>query len=295
MKKHSQTAPGYNNTFEEELKSLYDQIISRPAFSYDAGSDALYQQYKENYTLRGLAAMQDTMAQAAHLTGGYGSTYAQAVGQQQYGKYMQELTALMPELYDRALGAWQAGTDRLYDAYALTNEQAEAEYGRYQDELQQYNTQLNYLTDQAKNAYTAGFENWQATNAERDTAYKKLTELMEYSGYVPTEDDLTRSGMTREQAEAYLKAWKAANPLLAWQTGAITTEEYIALTGTNPPGVGGGGGGYWYSGSRKKKDTETVDVFDIVSQRAQIEADYNAGRIDYDDREQLVNKLYGWK
>lgn len=234
------------------------------------------------------------MAQAAHLTGGYGSSYAQSLGQQQYGRYMQELTALMPELYDRALSTYTAAGDRLYDAFELTGDQAQAEYSRYQDELTQYNTQLDYLTEQAKNAYNAGFANWQATNEERDTAYKKLTELMAYSGYVPTEDDLTRSGMTREQAEAYLKAWKAANPLLAWQTGAITTEEYIALTGAYPPGAAPAGG-YYYGGSgKKKKEEETVDKFDIVSQRAQIEADYNAGRIDYDDREQLVNKLYGW-
>ena len=117
---------------------------------------------------------------------------------------------------------------------------------------------------------------------------------MEYSGYVPTEDDLTKSGMTRAQAEAFLSAWKAANPLLAWQTGAITDEEYLALTGSYPPGLGGGGGG-WYSGRKKKENTGEVNKFDIVAQRAQIEADYNAGRIDYDDRENLVNKLYGWK
>ena len=47
------------------------------------------------------------------------------------------------------------------------------------------------------------------------------------------------------------------------------------------------------SGKKKKEDGK-VDVVDIATQRAQIEADYHAGRIDYDDRENLVNKLYGW-
>ena len=239
--------------------------------------------------------MADTMAQAAHLTGGYGSTYAQSMGGQQYAAHLRDLNALIPQLYDRALSTYTAQGDRLYDAFGLTADQAEGEYRRYQDALSQYNTQLDYLTQQAKNAYDAGFENWQAGNAERDNAYKKLTELMNYSGYVPTVTDLEKSGMTREQADAYLKAWKAANPLLAWQTGAITAEEYRELTGSYPPGYSVGGGDWYYSGKKKEKKSEEVNKFDIVSERAKIEADYNAGRIDYDDRERLVNKLYGWK
>ena len=77
--------------------------------------------------------------------------------------------------------------------------------------------------------------------------------------------------------------------MLAYLNGVISADEYRSITGANPPGVGGGG---YYASGRKKEDK--VDVVDIATQRAQIEADYHAGRIDYDDREQLVNKLYGW-
>ncbi|MBQ7896691.1 MAG: peptidoglycan-binding protein [Oscillospiraceae bacterium] len=294
LRQHSQNTPTYENSYGDELESLYQQIVSRPEFSYDLNSDALYQQYKDQYIASGLKAMNDSMAQASGLTGGYASTYSQAVGSMQYGEYMKELTAMIPQLYDRALSTYQLQGDRLNDSFAATKELSEEEYKQYEDALSQYNFTLNYLSDQAQNAYDTGFESWQAGIDERNDAYKKLTELMSYSGYVPTVDDLERSGMTRAQADAYLKAWQVANPLTAYLNGSITAEEYAAITGENPPGVGGGGGGYGGYSSKKKKKTEQVNKFDIVNERAKIEADYNAGRIDYDDREQLVNKLYGW-
>ena len=287
LKQHSSTKPTYQNSYKDELEELYTQIVNRPSFSYDPNADALYSQYKDNYVNLGRRAMRDTMAQASALTGGYASSYAQAVSQQQMGEYMQELSAALPEFYDRALAGYNAQGESLMGLYELTDSRADEEYSRYSDALKSYSDQLDYLTAQAKDAYDRGFK-------RREDAHSKLVELMQYSGYVPTDEDLTNAGMTRAQADAYLKAWQVANPMLAYQNGIITAEQYFSMVGKYPPGYSTGGGGGYSGGSTKKKKTEKVDKFDIVSQRAQIEADYNAGRIDYDDREQLVNKLYGW-
>ena len=284
LKQHSQTKPQYSNSYADELDSLYSQIVNRPSFTYDMNSDALYQQYKDEYITGGLRAMRDSAAKASHLTGGYASTYSQALSQQQYGGYMRELSAMIPQLYDSALGTYQQQGQDMLSRFETLGSMAEDEYSRYQDELTGYNQTLDYLSKQAQQAYEKGFES-------RNDAYKKLTELMAFSGYVPMDEDLKAAGMTREQADAYLKAWQAANPLLAYQTGAISAEKYKELTGTYPPGYGAGGGGYY--GSKKKEDKDNSS--EIAQQRAQIEADYHAGRIDYDDRERLVNKLYGWK
>ena len=59
--------------------------------------------------------MRDTMGQAAHLTGGYGSSYGQAVGQQQYDAYLQKLGDAMPELYGAAFKRWQAEGEAMSD------------------------------------------------------------------------------------------------------------------------------------------------------------------------------------
>ena len=278
LKQHSETAPTYQNRYETELENIYNQIMSRPAFSHDLNSDALYQQYKDQYIFEGNSAMRDTMAQAAALTGGYSSSYANVLGQQQFNAYLGKLNDMVPQLYDRALDSYEAAGAELMNNFDFVNSQAAAEYERYMDELGIFNDRTDYLTERLDKAYD-----------ERNDAYEKLTALMAYSGYNPTDDDLKQSGMTRQQADAYLKAWQTANPLLAYLNGVISAEEYAAITGANPPGVGGGG----YYGSGKKKE-DKVDVVDIATQRAQIEADYHAGRIDYDDREQLVNKLYGW-
>ena len=60
--------PGaYQSRWDDELTSLYDQIRNRKKFSYDMGTDPLYQQYREQYQRLGRLAMQDTMGQAAAL------------------------------------------------------------------------------------------------------------------------------------------------------------------------------------------------------------------------------------
>ena len=76
-----------------------------------------YQQYKDHYTQLGKKAMQDTMGQAAALTGGYGSSYTQNVGQQAYISYMQQLGDVVPGLYKLAYDRYQDQGDQLYKTY----------------------------------------------------------------------------------------------------------------------------------------------------------------------------------
>lgn len=105
----------------EELQLLRDAALeaylSREDFRYDMNADALYQQYKDRYQEMGRNAMKDTMGQAAALTGGYGSSYAQKVGQQAYQGYLQQLGDVVPELYQLAYNRYQAKGDQLYKTY----------------------------------------------------------------------------------------------------------------------------------------------------------------------------------
>ena len=68
--------------FGDTLNGILDQINNREKFSYDLNGDALYQQYKQQYMNQGKLAMVDTMGQASAMTGGYGSSYAETVGNQ---------------------------------------------------------------------------------------------------------------------------------------------------------------------------------------------------------------------
>ena len=142
--------PGaYQSRWDAELDSLYDQITNRKPFQYDLNQDALYQQYKEQYQRLGRTAMQDTMGQAASLTGGYGSTYAEQVGQQTYNAYLQSMNDIVPELYDRAYGRYQDEGQDLYNRYGLVSDRESMDYSKYRDTVSDY---YNDLAD-ARSAY----------------------------------------------------------------------------------------------------------------------------------------------
>lgn len=111
----------------QQLDALYAQIMNRPGFQFDLNGDALYQQLVDSYTNQGRMAMMDTMGQAATLTGGYGNSYAQGVGQQAYQAYIQGITDQIPDLYNMALNRYIMEGDAMYDQLAALQWQAEFE------------------------------------------------------------------------------------------------------------------------------------------------------------------------
>lgn len=205
--------PTYAGTYDGQVDEFYQQIVNREKFSYDLNSDMLYNQYKDQYVNLGQMAMKDTMGQAAALTGGYGSSYGQSVGQQQYDAYIQQLNEVVPELYGMALDQYNAEGDQLVQKYGLAADLRDTEYGRYQDDLDRYWQDVDYLQGQADTAYDRGQSNWytgiQLGKADEETAYQKtldnydkLTSLITTTGYTPTAEELASAGMTTEQANA---------------------------------------------------------------------------------------------
>ncbi len=203
--------PTYNGSYDTQLTDLYNQITTRPNFQYDATQDPLYQGMKDQYIQGGKLAMRDTMGQAAALTGGYGSSYGQQVGQQAFDAYLQNLSAVIPDLYNSAYGRWQDEGDRLLQQYSLLGQQRDAEYGRYRDELSDWENERAYQTQLESQEYS-----------RQQQAFSNLYALIGSTGYSPTDQELAAAGMSRE----------AANALL---------QEY--LRGVTPAATGGGGGG----------------------------------------------------
>ena len=95
--------PGdYTSPYADRMEDLLRQMESREAFSYDPSRDEMFRRYARLYQRQGQTAMEDTLGQAAGLTGGYDSSYARQAGQQEYNRYMQELAALVPQLQQDA-------------------------------------------------------------------------------------------------------------------------------------------------------------------------------------------------
>lgn len=180
---------------DAELERLYAAITGRPAFSYDPASDPVYNSYAQSYRRRGRLAMRDTMGQAAALTGGYGSSYAQSVGQQQYDSYLQSLGEALPELYGMAWQRYNAEGDALKTAWELASERSEV---RRESEREAAEREAAAQ----KSAETA-----------RRGNYDRLYKLIYNSGYNPNETELSDSGMTGEQAAALLAEYRRRNKI----------------------------------------------------------------------------------
>lgn len=151
QKQQAQKPGAYQSQHQQGIHDVLGQLQNREKFSYNINEDALYQQAARNYINQGRMAMMDTMGQAAALTGGYGNSYAQQAGQQAYQGYLQGLTDLTPQYYQMALDKYQMEGDELLNRYALLQEQENADYGRYQDQLSQYYTELDRLQSLADN------------------------------------------------------------------------------------------------------------------------------------------------
>lgn len=116
-----------------KLTNTMSDIENRKPFTYDLNGDVLYQQYKNQYTRLGDLAARDTMGQAAALTGGYGNSYAQTVGQQTYQNYLQQLNDKIPELYQLALDKYNREGDDLYNRLSAYGNLYNTEYGEHRD------------------------------------------------------------------------------------------------------------------------------------------------------------------
>lgn len=239
----------YTAQYDQALQDLFDEIMNYESFSYNTRDDLLYQAYKQSYTNAGKLAMQDTMGQAAALTGGYGSSYSQAVGEQQYGAYLQKLNEVLPETYGMAYQQYQDEKSGLQNRYAMTGQLAEDEYQKYQDRLSEYYRELGYLQDEADTAYERqqaaeqlAYDRQQDAYAKQQDAYDRLAEMIMTLGYVPDAEDLAAAGMKDKEYRAYLNYFNS----------------------TNTAAIGGSGG----RSSKKKTTKEESSLYDRMLSEA---------------------------
>mgnify|MGYP003293014560 CR=1 FL=1 len=197
---------------------LANQIANRQKFTYDLNGDMLYQQYKDNYINQGKQAMIDTMGQAAALTGGYGNSYAQSVGQQTYQGYLQELNNRVPELYQLALESYNQEGQDLANRFGVASDMYNTEYGQYRDKVGDWNTDY----DRAYNIYNNERGNEQTQfNANRQyysDAYNNLYN-QEYSAFADDRSYALQQAQLAEQIRSN-KAQEAISWYNAQKSGS---------------------------------------------------------------------------
>jgi hypothetical protein len=247
LQQHRDNQPGaYQSQWQDEIDEYLGLIKNRDPFSYDFNTDALYQQYRDLYTQQGQMAMMDTMGQAAAMTGGYGNSYAQTVGQQAYNQQLSQLNSIMPELYSMAYDRYAQEGQQLQDMYNMYQGLESQDYGRYQTDLGNWYTQLEYLTDSYNTERELDYDRYQVGRQE---AYKQ---------YATEQDrawDEYLADRQKEQAVAELMAGAGDYDRLAAVYG-LSADEVAAIKAANTPTT---------TATGKKKYTKlTLDALDTM-------------------------------
>lgn len=154
----------FESKYEDQISSILDNIMNRPAFSYtseDMVNDDLYKMYRDQYMRQGNLAMRDTMGNAAALTGGYGNTYASAAGQQAYDNYVAQLNNKAQDFYDRAYQRYADEGQNLYNQMNVVTGLDNTDYQRYRDGVNDYYNDLNYYNGRYNQEYGYDYGEYQ--------------------------------------------------------------------------------------------------------------------------------------
>lgn len=159
----SQLSSG-RTSYTDKVNNLMDQIANRPKFQYDMDTDSLFQNSLQSAMVSGQTAMQDTMGQAAALTGGYGSTYATSAANQAYNSFIQDAYANLPDYYNMALDAYNMEGQNMYNQLGMYQTADDTEYSRLANAYQ-----ANFAN--ANDIYGKEYDNyWQTTGMNQSAA-----------------------------------------------------------------------------------------------------------------------------
>lgn len=199
-------------TYQSEyLGQINDKLNQINNWSYDPLQDANYKALAGVYTNRGNLAAKTTLADAAALNGGYGTSNAVVASQQTRDQYNQELASLIPQLEQNAYNRATTSLGALMD---LDN----ALYGRFSDDqsriLQGKQYGLDVFNTNEANRYNAAnylLDRYMANQGERQFAYNAksnnvqnaISNAYTYLNYLDQENKGGSSGGGRGRGGSY--------------------------------------------------------------------------------------------
>lgn len=187
----------------DAAQSIADQLARMSYEDWVKGDQ--YQALADRYTRMGRMGMEDTLGRISGRTGGLASSYASSAAQQQYNDYMSQLEAAAREMYS-------GERSDLMDNANLYLTLGDKEWGRYQDQLGQYNTDRDYR-------YQAGRDQISDRRYEDETDYERKTyqSETEYNRALAKAQTLAASGdFSGYKALGYTDA-EIANLRSAWE------------------------------------------------------------------------------
>lgn len=235
--------PGdYVSKYDSTIDDLINSILNRPNFDQNSVYDTdLYKNYREQYMQQGNKAMRDTIGNISGMTGGYGSTYATAAGQQAYDGYLSQLGDKTLDIYDRVYQQYLNEGQEMYNQLGMVNNQDSIDYGRYRDTVSDYYNDLNYYAGRYDSSYNQDFGEYQYNqDAQRwaeEYAYQKTQDALRQQNwqaqfdYQKEQDALQYALQQQQLALSASKARSGGGSKKTNSTNAYITKAKNMLTG----------------------------------------------------------------
>lgn len=144
-----------------QIDSLLNAILNREPFSYDHTTDPTYLAYEDKYKRLGDRAREDTLGDVAGLTGGLPSSWAVSAASQAQNDYNQQLSDVIPTLYDAAYNRYLNEDSLKRSDLGLIMDVDNMKYGRERDKVadNKWEQEFGLSKDQFDwNKYTWGEE-----------------------------------------------------------------------------------------------------------------------------------------
>lgn len=146
---------GFQSRYAPQIDNILNGILQQKSFDVntDKNYERLYNAMKESYLNAGNKAMRDNVGAASALTGGYGSSYAQAAGAQAYDNYLQGLNAQNVNLANIAYRMYQDDQANKYNQLRALQGLDDNDYGRHRDSVADYMANRGYYSDRLDSEY----------------------------------------------------------------------------------------------------------------------------------------------
>lgn len=170
----AQKPAGYTSKYGAALDGILQEIQNPEKFQYSFNNDEMFKYYADLYNQQGRQASADAMGQAAGLTGGYGNSYAAGVGNQAFQQYLLNLYDRGMDFRNAARQEFEADRADRYNRLGALQDADQTDYGRYRDEVGDWETERGYYTDRADTEYDRDYDaflqdrNYWDTQAQRE-------------------------------------------------------------------------------------------------------------------------------
>lgn len=203
--------PQYNDKYADKIDDMLNRVLSGEKFSYNAESDPLYQQYRDQYRREGDRSMRDTLASMASGAGGLNS-YAVSAAQQANNYYNSKLADKIPELYNLAYEKYmnERNTERQNLNQLINMENSD--FNKYLGNMGVYQADRSAAENMYNNRISQeNYQNEWKYNIDRAAKGDAdgLVWRMVQSGIMPSDDLLSAAGVTdKEQVQAIAERYR---------------------------------------------------------------------------------------